>query len=133
MKLELKHLAPYLPYGLKCSYRGGNVSELSFDYLSDFGCDYFKPILRPLSDLLKEGLYIGHLNIETITDESYPVDYEEDNIKDLDVYLENWIESKSNDYHVNFLPHGLVNELISEHFDVFGLINNGLAIDINTL
>lgn len=68
MKLEIKHLAPYLPYGLKLYgasdiwtmhslgienieiYNGLNLQELSFD---DCLCDY-KPLLHPLSDLTKE-------------------------------------------------------------------------------
>ena len=34
---------------------------------------------------------------------------------------------------IDELPHGLVSILYEFHFDVFGLIENGLAIDINTL
>jgi hypothetical protein len=131
MKLEIKHLAPYLPYELKMQVKDYHGIEYVSQILTTENIGNFingeecKPILRPLSDLNKEGLYIEHLNIETITDES--------NIQDLDIYLENWIDSKDTNHHVKFLPYGLVNELISEHFDVFGLIPKGLAIDINTL
>ena len=56
MKLELKHLAGYLPYGLK--YKDipkgfDGIRELdikTFDWCLENG----KPILRPLSDLTKE-------------------------------------------------------------------------------
>lgn len=56
MKLELKHLAPYLPYGLKLVYLDGSIRDLIYldlQSLSRIGI-YCKPILRPLSDLTKE-------------------------------------------------------------------------------
>lgn len=64
MELELKHLAPYLPYGLKVLYHGeqrkmnaGNGSSTHWIGITATlqrqggNC---KPILRPLSDLTKE-------------------------------------------------------------------------------
>lgn len=68
MKIELKHLAPYLPYGLKIYISGENaVFEIvglntNFIEYHEIGrtiteqeeYKYCKPILRNLSDLTKE-------------------------------------------------------------------------------
>ena len=68
MKLELKHLAPYLPYELKVDYNGKvwsiepvimyNKVLLSNedDADSSFICA-IKPILRPISSITKEEAY----------------------------------------------------------------------------
>lgn len=73
-QLELKHIAPYLPYGLKVKHESidedvteiCNLESLSLDCITfDNGCDYYfedsdydnpiiKPLLRPLSDLYKD-------------------------------------------------------------------------------
>ena len=67
-KLELKHLAPYLPYGLKMILeKSGDIRELNglFIDLGELRFHFnvinrgqrlwnYKPILRPLSDLTKE-------------------------------------------------------------------------------
>lgn len=126
MKLELKHLAPYLPYELKIarlsidskfkrieySFRATNLIEvLRYDNL--------KPILRPLSDLTKEievneDKFIPHIKLGG-----------RPNLKDYDIeYLSKNIDN---------ISYGFVSKLIEWHFDVFGLIEKGLAIDINTL
>ena len=71
MKLEIKHIAPYLPYGLKAKFQSINkktcrkyvIGTISAMYSDCSICCYdtvnatpdnFKPILRPLSDLTKE-------------------------------------------------------------------------------
>lgn len=65
-KLELKHLAPYLPYGVKVSVNLGLISpqvRIKAIYKDKILCDlgtgifYFdkiKPLLRPLSQLTQE-------------------------------------------------------------------------------
>ena len=128
MKLELKHLAPYLPFCLKGNYEVSEVvpsakfelrnKELRTDNV-DFFLNYAKPILRPLSDLTKEievngKKFVPHIKLGGRT-----------NLKDYDIeYLSKNIDNMS---------YGLVSKLIEWHFDVFGLIEKGLAIDINTL
>lgn len=160
MKLELKHLAVYLPYGLKCQYEGIlNGREMSrqrkeyarendpfpnWEYfepvaeikglkiaplttirvfkkywmatcgVSNHGQKVFysgtglTPILRPLSDLTKEELieqgFSSHID--------YLTQQKQDHLK---------------------APFFMVQYLLSKHFDIFGLIENGLAIDINTI
>ena len=69
MKLELKHLAPYLPYGLLIK---AHENIMSMDALSDYdqilhyGNDFIKydyhisevkPLLRPLSSITIEEAY----------------------------------------------------------------------------
>ena len=121
-KLELKHLAPYLPYGLKIQGQThGEIVELSCvtetsvnikdrNFAYGMWSDIFdiKPILRPLSDLKVRKDTYGEYNWE------YPLEFKQD-IKH---------GQASYDCMVN---------LFKEHIDVFGLIEKGLAIDINTL
>jgi hypothetical protein len=143
MKLELKHLAPYLPYGLKGIYSeyidkektdlgsfekeeliGLNFKEekifLTFGYVTER--DDFVPILRPLSDLTKE--------IEVNGEKFVPVKH-----KDIKTTSTLKHVAKYNfDYkELNFARWDVIQKLFEWHFDVFGLIEKGLAIDINTL
>lgn len=151
MKLELKHLAPYLPYDLKLIADEGRVLKLDglrkdvvfanngpFVYKLDF--DEIKPILRPLSDLTKE--------IEVKNEKFVPIEY-------LEKYFLYGIEIKENAGHYyiyNSLqevringdlilnpvygvedecPFWVYDFLLQWHFDVFGLINKGLGVDFN--
>lgn len=140
-KLELKHLAPYLPYDLEFIMAGDEnfrvkMKGLGNDYvLSDFEdnpedgcvwCDFedCKPILSPLSDLNKEIEIDGRKttaakNIGQRLAKFYgtsPVLYKEDTPIDV-------MEWTVFEYQ----------EAIKLHFDVFGLVEQGLAIDINTI
>ncbi|MFT6442486.1 MAG: hypothetical protein ACJASM_002032, partial [Salibacteraceae bacterium] len=77
MKLELKHWAPYLPYGLKFKgHREGYIHQddeimhlCVIDCVPDSKWQQIMPILRPLSDLteqylLNNGLdYLGRWQI----------------------------------------------------------------------
>ena len=117
MKLELKHLAPYLPYSLKCLNQHLPDTELVVEELigvsnhitwsgifnARHGSNHtpicgVKPILRPLSDL-------------------------------------NYKPFRNYDYLVNQKLYSMQEYefIFSNHFDVFGLIDKGLAIDINTI
>ena len=133
MKLELKHLAPYLPYGLKAVIRLREDSSLPIDdectvnvtcfeaaYL-DSEYEEFKPILRPLSDL------IAFINI----------DFEDEKFKPVDVIIRKGGCNTAVGLHVKIgkgtLGFKYFDLLIQWHFDVFGLIEKGLAIDINTI
>jgi len=150
-ELELKNLAPYLPYGLKgiCTeeftgietvYGISYYKDSSDIYLitsfDDLDIEYFKPILRPLSDLTKEinyGLstYAFTYLFEIGDCDGCVFEFEHGNIKTIKA-LENI--SKYNSYNdINYLPNAVVNMMYEHHFDVFGLIEQGLAIDINTL
>ena len=116
MKLELKHLAPYLPYGLKIKTKHGfDTMETLNGWLvnGDHEESYcyedhpnetleFKPILRPLSDVVKmnKSLY--------------------------ESYLMSGCE-------IDRMPYLSILACLENHYDIFGLIDAGLAIDINTI
>jgi len=177
MKLELKHLSPYLPYKLNClcgkkieviqglrneTYFIDKGSNYSYGYIED--C---KPILRPLSDLTKEinlkgkeFMPLKQLFIEIIENS---LDYEEIKIytqlEDINDGITRYCHANAMDiffniYVINNKIHRILsgaqygggssylnyqqiicvnNFLVEWHFDVFGLIEKGLAIDINTL
>ena len=133
MKLELKHLAPYLPYGLKYFDKDTNeltvMRSISYEInLIDMGwgnahcLDEFKPILRPLSDLNKKiqkaEFYMSFYDhLERINPSTYKT-------QNCALMLDGAIEMQYyNDYQF----------LFEHHFDVFGLIEKGLAININTI
>ena len=140
-KLELKHLAPYLPYKFKISigkevYNMRAISSDIYDsrlffqtfrnaigtavYLKYYFEDYdnCKPILRHLSGLTK--LERDKIWLDVIATDSDA--YSRDQLEDL-YTLEG----------VNHCPVMVYNYFLSKHIDVFGLIEAGLAIDINTL
>lgn len=126
MSLELKnHLAKYLNTGLKMKSPKGfrpngkestgvrGIVYLTGDLYADIENNTFKaefkPILRHLS-------YFSKKNILNAGFEDWEIDL-------------HWILNQS----VNNLPYGIACEMFKNHFDVFGLIEKGLAIDINTL
>ena len=127
MKLELKHLAPYLPYGLKIKNAYG--VHIMDSFVGSQNINYTinnvesKPILRPLSDLNKKKFKdivfpVNHYSGERI-------EYD----RNISVSMVQ-IQSLTNQS-VTF--YGTVEKLFELHFDVFGLIEKGLAIDINTI
>jgi hypothetical protein len=110
MKLELKHLAPYLPYKLRIKridYEHKNLFLLGiyfYDVVHQLGrtpFDFIKPILRPLSELEEFSPAIHNYLIKNC--ENYVV-----RLQQIDYIV-----------------------LIENHFDVFGLIEKGLAISIH--
>lgn len=134
-KLELKDLAPYLPYGLKIRSSEGMTEILGYEWVNgkiiyqldtdddsgDFAFDDpIKPILRPLSDLTKE--------IEIDGEKLVPMKWFSESEyykRGLNQSISNWQHLKNHYFTYNLL--------FKWHFDVFGLIEKGLAIDINTL
>ena len=158
MKLELKHLAPYLPYGLKmmsgyylvglanCNRSTYNekhdtrmmlLSEtVDGDIAWEAHSNMDMPYLRKLSDLTKEIEVNGERFVpldwfEIGDDNNVSIEYDYGNIK-----LINLLESLSVNSHcidTSHLPYGATKKLFEWHFDVFALIEAGLAIDINTL
>lgn len=139
-KLELEKIICYLPYRLKAEmldYKSDYVNKqydeivgvhqwdkngLYWSALTAGGSkpniERIKPILRPLSDLTKEIEHKG----------------EKINIFDkIEIYKGSGV-----DYLIEQIKLGLVeviifNLLLEYHFDVFSLIDQGLATDINTI
>lgn len=129
MKLELKHLSPYLPYGLKIfsEITEENYTLIHYNSMLDnnieavLKIEWYKPILRPLSDLTKE-------ITETECGNPIHLDMFDDDDRTI---LELKNPYKYND--ILTVSVNAYNYLLKNHFDVFGLIQNNLAIDINTL
>ena len=134
MKLELKYLAGYLPYGLKFYVfdkpsfekkylemhpNGNSRVEITIENIKEkIFKNGYKPILRPLSDLTNFCEDLGFVPIEELDDlESDVCSYS------LDYYIN----------HTNRLPFYRVQKLLEWNFDIHNLIENNLAIDINTL
>lgn len=138
MKLELKHIAPYLPYKLKCQTKDKGetvVSELNAAYSdnsytfmniveSEKGFEEIKPILRPLSNLkdIKDELIDANEFYDSIKISRDGTDLIFKGLGFIDDY-----------YNTDELPYNIMQVALKNHFDVFGLIEKGLAIDINTL
>lgn len=141
-ELELKHLAPYLPYGLKGKSNNGQsdsidelkglyschditlTSRLSCYNSVDYSVDYenFKPVLRPMSDLTNDVLR----KTMNLIDHSSHIDWTTNERE----YL---IKKRGLNGWLNEIPYIITLFLFENHFDVFDLIEKGLAIDINTL
>lgn len=171
MKIELKHLAPYLPYRLNCYGQGEVIEGTESDenpipkLLTIIGLDAnwvtvegiritvdesimiedCMPILRPLSDLTKE---ICHDNKNFTPIKSLQFSESEIIVTE---YRSN-LNEKANTITITYKLMGdvftdfIVNRdtventdykyvklLLEWHFDIFGLIEQGLAIDINSL
>jgi hypothetical protein len=135
MKIELKHLAPYLPYELQlygasdiwvmhslgieeiCIVNGLHTQTLSFD---DCLTDY-SPLLKPLSEFeydhivhIKEYLGIGQW------------------CDQYDDFFDVWFDdAESVQKLVLQAPYEIMQFFLECHFDVFGLIPAGLATELS--
>lgn len=133
MKLELKHLAPYLPYGLKLF--GGirqveyemNFSILEYMINND---TLLIPILRPISDLTKEIEVNGERFIPA---NIFWIEYGGgcqgvSKNKWKSEFIDNILYSP-----ITTLPFGVIQKLFEWHFDCFDLLSNNLAINYNEI
>lgn len=190
-KLELKHISPYLPYGLKFEYKNEihKMVGLNGDYhptveirIDDDCARYasikivdIKPFLHPLSDLYKEidgkvgivelakmlGDFKELLSVsvedDAVNDEGNPSPYYEckyvsdidDDIHSTLVFCPDTVSfERLIIYNVHLtrpvsasdlqnIPIRCYNQfyeyLFQHHYDVFGLIDKGLVIDINSI
>jgi len=125
-KLELKHLAPYLPFKLHvltCTNIESNpvIEEMTISYLQDMLENPIgeKPILRPLSDFGNPCLSDGKVPIMELAKigdrRSFPA----------------WWDNSACVSDINGVNFWVIQKLLEWHFDVFGLIDAGLAVDIN--
>jgi len=168
MKLQIKHLAPYLPYKILVG-DGRTPFELTRRNLSNVYQYITEIYLRPLSDLTKE--------IEHNGEKFVPIEWLFNNLVDATDVIEfefgsnetpifqiddgwNHCMSLKNDYGYilclsfdsntkSFMlgiesrpgvewcmisnQYEMFQKLFEWHFDLFGLIENNLAIDINTI
>ena len=140
MKLELKHLAPYLPYCLKGKDHNGEMIDVSITLCSHWvsGRIGITPILRPLSDLTKEIEHISYTKkLEPLLSKIVPEDllkkHWHTNIRNDGHFSRNNGDGTATGFQYQSCPYDILLLLFEWHFDVFGLIENDLAIDINTL
>jgi hypothetical protein len=168
MKLELKHLAPYLPYRLKILDEKSEPSDNIFTLESiniyesvsdtegniDIPFTEIKPILRPLSDLTKEIEFNGEkfVTIELLLDIECGNKFSNGFLESKSGTKEWWTSFKNTKksfvfgynesfgfYIINRFNEkqnvknqiDLFQKLFELHFDVFGLIEQGLAISIH--
>lgn len=168
MEPELKHLAPYLPYKLKCQvtdkrkkkiatlgglYNDGNC--VFHDTIeSEKGFKRIKPLLFPMSSLYTEmedgtvpivelAKITGWLTIQDwevshkVVDGCFTCGVRWFDEEDEKYYVFGWDEVNGFGMHerpsrdIHFVPNQLklFTYLFENHFDVFGLIDKGLALD----
>lgn len=136
MKLELKHLASFLPYELRGIFTIYNteqtVRSLSVIYINrELEYRHFKPILRPLSDLTKDDKFSELINEELIcgawkfVHDDWTTSIQTSNNQHTLLIIQNEVAPECTVLFFNYM--------IENHYDVFGLIEKGLAIDINTI
>lgn len=142
-KLELKYLAPYLPYELKgvsqhgtqyllntfSDMKGGGIESRTIDMWLSNG---IRPILYPLSFLTKEIVHncTTFIPVETFEigdDESYGPEFDHGNVKLIEDLKTLATYDCHNDIH--YLPYVVVQMLLEWHFDIYNLIGRGLAVD----
>lgn len=142
MKLELKDLAPYLPFDVGYTHKYLDLKVIYGKLDTRNIIELMNPntnhciILRPLSDLSSLGNYEIQINEHTInTMLGYGVIEFSHYKGDLDfIYEGDYDQRYDSSKTINFNTFEIVrNELLKGHYDLFGLIEKGLAIDINTL
>ncbi|MFC3353723.1 hypothetical protein [Sphingobacterium zeae] len=161
-KLTLEHLAPYLPYGLKVETPKGLHTLKGIDTVFDaIGLCYWldgnkevsfsidcKPVLRPLSDLIKVIEYDGRkfIPMHRLKDggtylnefrflewKGYSAIDNEEHETCYDPETMSFNQFYRGDSRMCTKQYEKMQLLFKWHFDVFGLIEKGLAIDINSI
>lgn len=137
MKLELKHLIGYLPYGLNlmiddviCEIEGVDLHKKDTVIAErvNYKFSEIKPILRPLSDLTKEIEVDGDVFIALDIISSH-LEYELNYNSEENEFSTEQI----NRLFIMEIPYLAIDCMLEWYFDIYGLIENDLAIDINTL
>lgn len=138
MELEAKHLAPYLPYGLKLQYVVRDMvqstgimrsishndfethpARVNINYQGEEHIWMFRPILKPLSQFEYDHIIQikEHLGLGKWCDH-------------YDQYFDAWFDDAENvKKMVLQCPYEIMQFFLECHFDVFGLIDAGLAIE----
>jgi len=122
MELEIKHLAPYLEYGLVLSRAEWLppltlVGLTTLDVFHNSGSSpirYMTPHLRPLSQLTED---ITHNGAKFV-----PIDFLDMYPEDLRIIINHGVIEANMNWHD-------AQKLFEWHFDVFDLLESGLAIE----
>lgn len=119
MKLKLKHIIPYLPYklnidvmGISCEVEGIDLHQKNtvISERVNYKFSEFKLILIPLDNIVPK----------------------EDILSVLGEYWPNRLDEFKFRVSVGTMNYETMLKLFNMHVDVFGLINNGLAIKKHT-
>ena len=141
MELELKHLAAYLPYKIEVvrNHSAKNIVNLTSNDLHFIQSNEDKLILRPLSDLHND--FIHNISFETYN--KNPEKFSGKFVNYLEFIWQNTRISERIDYYelleefsddiLEIANYHVLQILLKYHFDVFGLIDAKLAVDINCL
>lgn len=144
MKLDLKKVCSYLPYELyiyvesdgflqndeilkvtSANSEGVQVVTKSFPFSCNYSYDDIKLVLKPLIGLEDyfEDLYgmLEHQDVTDYFDADFLCCMDDICVEDLEFIK------------IEHIPYGTLEVLLKHHFDVFGLIPEGLAVDINTI
>lgn len=136
MELELKHLFAYFPYSLRLKYehtidgkfdkfyegemtiidtKHKDYPRVAIGLHGSSALAYFKPILKPMSKLTRAELEKAgfRTHIDYLTYE-----LQEHKAKGLD-----WVSRLQN------APYKMIEYLCSKHYDIFGLLDVGLAVE----
>lgn len=136
MKLEFKHFKHYLDTGLKVVHHDGEIETPNYSrWQMIMGIPFShrpKLLLHPLSDLAKEIEHNGEEITwpETVLNAMLP---EGVSIDREDLEVEPQEEYPATRYIEWIKIYGVMEKLFEWHFDVYGLIEQGLAVNINTL
>ena len=136
-RLTIKELAPYVEHDIKglltpqkeiVTLTGIFVDkfglhEVQINYNGCYALSRFKPLLRPLSSLTDEIEHNGErfVPMVEIKNSEYYSHYE----------LEDFVRNSFSYGSLNSLSYQLITKLHEWHFDVFGLIDRGIALPID--
>ena len=137
-KLELKHIAPYLPYGLKCSILNYKSDYVGIEKSTINGYYFIGSQLHLTYDGGSTGKVMGNeiaIYLRPLSDLTKPEFKMDDISKGAIMFLDETanLPHNSRDSHIGSIQWVDMKKLFEWHFDVFGLIPQELAIDINTL
>lgn len=152
-KLQFNHIAPYLPFDLTFYEEFEAVNEvkekvlvknlyllkteatkmnhINIEMALDFEQYKTKPVFRPTSDLTKEVNHKGSRFVPFMEIErEFSSDYNDFKFKTNPFRIS--FSNNSIGTH-QFIQYSIFQKLLEWHFDIFELIDLGLAVDINKI
>lgn len=118
MNIETKKIVGYLPYKLQCAYLSVNGEYKTYtmdskNFLNLGNID--KPVLKKMHN-------VRHLNAKLINTDGFKR-WNEGANKEIGIYY------YINEVRIEHLEKWLIDFLIENHFDIYGLIDKGLAYE----